>query len=475
MRGGGVARRNGRRRFRWLPWISLVLVLAIAAGATAAWRTGRLADWLGEEPSTPLTAPVPGFTPPPAPDPRPVARPAPAGRPDPARVRRALAPALADPHPADLRAVVAPVQGRPVLDIGRGTSTPASTLKLLTATAALEVLGPDQTFATRVVADGRGRIVLVGGGDPFLAGKQPTDGPARGDASLQTLARQTAATLKKRGVHQVTLGYDASLFTGPAVNPHWPKHYIPDDVVTPITALWADEGLDPDGFGRVADPPATAAETFAGFLRRNGITVSPTVAEHTARPHAREIARVTSLPVADIVERVLQFSDNEGAEVLGHQVGLAVTGEASFDSGVVGVERTLEDLGIDLSRATIQDGSGLSRHDRLDAETIVQVLQVASSHAHPELRSVVTGLPVAAYDGSLSFRFTDGPGTPGRGLVRAKTGTLTGTSALAGITTDARGRALVFAFVSNHVKVPETLDTRAALERLSAAVATCPC
>jgi len=467
-----VVRRDGRRRRRWLGWVSLVLVLVLAGGAAAAWRTGRLADWLGDDATTPLTTPVPGFTPPAAPEPRAVARPAPAGRPDPARVRRALAPALADPHLADLRAVVAPLQGRPVLDLGRGVSMPASTMKLLTATAALEVLGPDRTFATRVVADGRGRIVLVGGGDPFLAGKQPTEGTAGRDASLQTLARLTAASLEERGVRSVRLGYDTSLFTGPAVNPHWPKDYIPDDVVTPITALWADEGLDPDGFGRVLNPPATAAATFAGFLRRDGIRVSPSVDAATARPRAREIARVTSIPVSDIVERVLQFSDNEGAEVLAHQVGLEVVGDASYDGGVRGVTRTIEALGVDLSDATIQDGSGLSRHDRLDAGTLVRVLQVASSPAHPELRSVVTGLPVAAYDGSLSFRYLD---SAGRGLVRAKTGTLTGTSALAGVTTDALGRALVFAFVSNHVKVPETLDTRAALERLTTALATCPC
>jgi len=196
------------------------------------------------------------------------------------------------------------------------------------------------------------------------------------------------------------------------------------------------------------------------------------VGEATARPLAREVARVTSIPVSGIVERVLQFSDNEGAEVLAHQVGLEVVGDASYDGGVRGVTRTIEALGVDLSDATIQDGSGLSRHDRLDAGTLVRVLQIASSPAHPELRSVVTGLPVAAYDGSLSFRYLD---SAGRGLVRAKTGTLTGTSALSGVTTDARGRALVFAFVSNHVKVPETLDTRAALERLTTALATCRC
>ncbi len=75
---------------------------------------------------------------------------------------------------------------------GRRRVMPASTLKLLTTTAALEALGPDRTFATRVV--GGRQLTLVGGGDPFLAGKQPTTGPRRGDASLQTLGPDDRAT-----------------------------------------------------------------------------------------------------------------------------------------------------------------------------------------------------------------------------------------------------------------------------------------
>jgi D-alanyl-D-alanine carboxypeptidase/D-alanyl-D-alanine-endopeptidase (penicillin-binding protein 4) len=452
------------------------VVLALVGGTAAAYQTGRLEDWFGDQPSTPLAAAVPGYTAPTAPIPRPVARPAEtAATPDAAAVRRGLAPALDSRYLFDLRAVVAPLSGRPLVDDGRGPSMPASTLKLLTTAAALEVLGPDHTFATRVVAGGRSggsaRIVLVGGGDPFLAGKQSTSGPTRGDASLQTLARLTAARLHARGTHEVSLAYDTSLFTGPRVNSHWPASYLPD-VVSPITALWADEGLNPSGYGRVPDPPSTAAALFATFLRKDGIEVAPAIGQQRARPHATELARVTSLPLADIVERVLQLSDNEGAEVLAHQVGLAVEGEGSYAAGVRGVTKTLTRLGLDLHDATIQDGSGLSRHDRLDAETLVQLLQLASSPTHPELRSVVSGLPVAAYDGSLDDRFE---GSPGRGLVRAKTGTLQGTSALAGITTDARGRPLVFAFVSNHVTYADTLDTRAALDALASALATCRC
>ncbi len=468
-----MVRRDGRRRRRVLPWIAGILVLALAGSAAAAYETGRLDDWFGDgEPPPPLVVPVPGFTAPAAATPRAVARTAPSPRPTRSCVERALKPEVADPHLADLRAVVAPLTGHPVLDLGNGTSTPASTLKLLTATAALGALGPDRTFATRVLAAGRRGIVLVGGGDPFLQNEQPTQGQARDDASLQTLAALTARRLHARGQDEVRLSYDASLFTGPRVNPHWPKTYLPD-VVSPITALWADEGLDPTGDGRVPDPPATAADLFASYLRKRGIEVASTVTQQKARPSAHELARVTSPPVADIVERVLQYSDNEGAEVLAHQVGLEVDGDGSYDGGVRGVESTLRDLGIDLGDATIQDGSGLSRHDRLDAETLVEVLQLAASSEHPDLRSVVTGLPVAAYAGSLAYRYADK--SRGRGLVRAKTGTLTGTSALAGLTTDDRNHTLVFAFVSNHVKIPEELDTRAALEHLTTALATSRC
>jgi serine-type D-Ala-D-Ala carboxypeptidase/endopeptidase (penicillin-binding protein 4) len=461
--------RRARRARALLPWLAAVLVLALAGGAAAAYETGRLHYWFGSDVPSPLVAPVPGFTAPPAPTPRPIARSASSPRPTAGAVRRALVPALQDPHLGSLRAVVAPLVGPPVYDVGRGVSMPASTLKLLTSAAALEALGPDRRFETRVVAARGQRIVLVGGGDPLLASTQPTTGPAHGDASLQTLARLTARDLHARGRRSVRLSYDTSLFSGPRVDPHWPKTYLPD-VVSPITALWADEGRSPAGYGRVPDPPATAAALFATYLRKDGIRVQPTIGQEHARPHARELAHVSSRPLADIVEHVLQVSDNEGAEVLAHHVGLEVEGEGSYAAGVRGTVATLTGLGLDLRRATLQDGSGLSRHDRLDAETLVRVLQLAASPEHPELRSVITGLPVAAYDGSLADRFGH---DSGRGVVRAKTGTLRGTSALAGLTTDARGRVLVFAFVGNHVG--NTLDAEAALDRLASALASCRC
>jgi D-alanyl-D-alanine carboxypeptidase/D-alanyl-D-alanine-endopeptidase (penicillin-binding protein 4) len=461
--------------WRWAP---VVVVLALFGGAAAAYHY----DWSPFD-SAPSATPrpvqpapdVPGLTLAPLPATvAPVADPASSAKIDRSAVRRALAPGIGNPHLASLRAVVAPLTGAPVYERGRGLSMPASTLKLLTTTAALDVLGPDHTFSTTVVASGRGRITLVGGGDPFLASRRPAAGTVPQRASLQALARQTATALHAKHVKRVRLDYDTSLFTGPTSSPHWPASYLSDGVVAPITALWADEGSPADGTGKVADPPAAAASYFAGFLAEDGIAVQGTARDRTAKPGAHELARVTSAPLSDIVERVLEVSDNEGAEVIAHQLGIAVDGQGSFAGGVRAVKETLNGLGIRLHGARLYDGSGLSRADRVDADTLVQVLQLDASTEHPELRSIVTGLPVAGFSGSLDDRF-DGSSARGAGWVRAKTGTLTGTSAIAGLTTDARGRPMVFAFVSNDVPLVETLDARAALDDLAGLLAGCRC
>jgi serine-type D-Ala-D-Ala carboxypeptidase/endopeptidase (penicillin-binding protein 4) len=347
---------------------------------------------------------------------------------------------------------------------------PASTLKLVTATAALHVLGPDHTFVTRVVRHGRS-VTLIGGGDPFLSDRAPKASTPP-DASLQVLARRTADRLKAAGVNRVDLGYDASLFSGPDLSPHWPPGYLTDQVVSRITALWADEGVAADRSRRVDDPAATAAADFASYLTADGVRVAGPARDRATPPAARELARVTSVPLSDIVERVLESSDNQGAEVLARQVGLAVSGRGSFTAGVDGARKTLGELGIALHGARWYDGSGLSRDDRLDPRTLVAVLQMAAAGDHPELRPVLTGLPVASFTGSLQDRFDR---TSAGGWVRAKTGTLRGTSALAGLATDARGRLLVFAFLSNHVPDLGTLDAEAALDRLASALADCRC
>jgi D-alanyl-D-alanine carboxypeptidase/D-alanyl-D-alanine-endopeptidase (penicillin-binding protein 4) len=322
-----------------------------------------------------------------------------------------------------------------------------------------------------VVADGRRGVVLVGGGDPLLAASPQQDWPRAAD--VVTLARSTARALRGEGRRAVRVGYDARLFTGPADDPHWPASYVGEGVVSPISALWVDEGRPAGGYGRVADPAAAAADAFAAALRRAGIRVIGSPRQRPAPDGAPELAAVTSPPLGLVVERTLLLSDNEAAEVLARQVGLAVSGEGSFRAGARDVLRTLSDLGVPTGDARAYDGSGLSRQDRLDPRTLTAVLELAASPDRPELRPVLTGLPVAGFTGSLAERFDRAVG--GRGLVRAKTGTLTGVSGLAGVATDREGTPLVFAILADRIRLADTLDARAALDAATAALAGCRC
>lgn len=456
-------------------------MLVVLAAAAASYRFELGPRWFGFEHPDPATAPASvappeGLELPALEDPAPVADAATDSAIAPAKVRRALAGTLADPDlgPRVFAAVTSLGDGAAVFSRGAGVAVPASTMKLLTTTAALSALGPDHTFTTDVVSGGRGRVVLVGGGDPFLASRPApaTTYPHRAD--VVTLARSTATALREQGVRRVRVGYDDSLFAGPDVNPRWPDDYVPDGVVAPITALWVDEGRPPSGLGRVADPSRAAADAFATALARAGIEVVGPPTPRRAGSGATELASVESAPLAGIVEETLGLSDNEAAEVLGHHVGLATTGRGSFAGGAKGVLGVLRELGVPLTGAKVYDGSGLSRDDRLDPRTLAAVLQVAASGEHPELRPVVTGLPVAGFSGSLELRFAEA-GHQGLGRVRAKTGTLTGVSALAGIATDRDGTPMVFVLLADRVALEDTLAARDALDELAADLAACRC
>ena len=353
--------------------------------------------------------------------------------------------------------------GAPFFTLGRGPATPASTLKLLTCAAALDALGPDHAFTTRVVRQGR-TVTLVGGGDPLLA-RTPSDGWPQ-VADLRTLANQTARALD--GVRRVSLAYDASLFPGNGVDPHWEADYVPTSTVSPIDALWVDEGRRPDSYFRETDPARTAGEEFATLLRARGIKVDAKVRERKAPASAQELTSVESPPLSQVVEHTLMTSDNEAAEVLGRQVGLAVRGDASFSASAGSVRQTLDGLGVRLGATRIYDGSGLARDDDVDPRALLDVLRLAAER--PELRSLLTGLPVAGYNGTLGGRFVDVP-AGGVGQVRAKTGTLRGVSSLAGVATSRSGEQLVFVLMADRIDPVRVLYARAALDRLAATVA----
>lgn len=361
-----------------------------------------------------------------------------------------------------------------VVDVATGTRlygadadkamTPASTTKIATAVAALSALGADHRLTTRAaLLPDTGELVLVGGGDPTLTAHKD----AEGWASLRTLARDTAAALKKRGVHKVTLSYDATLYAGSGLHP-----IGVNDNLAPVSALMADEGRT-DGstrgpVTRVTDPAKTAAAAFAGFLADDGIrTTSPGPSKATSR--ATTLATVSSPPLSALVERMLTNSDNDIAEALARQTALATGKRPSFDGGATAIGARLSRLGLPVTGADFHDGSGLNRDDRMTADLLTALLVKAGTPSHPELRPVLTGLPVAGFTGTLAGRYTNGAA----GVVRAKTGTLTGVNTLAGTVVDRDGRLLAFAFLASDTTAPD--EAQKALDRTATALAGCGC
>jgi D-alanyl-D-alanine carboxypeptidase/D-alanyl-D-alanine-endopeptidase (penicillin-binding protein 4) len=374
---------------------------------------------------------------------------------------------------------------------------PASTAKLTTAVAALDVLGPDARLTTRVVAGpvvggtaaagtGPTPITLVGGGDPTLAAGSPpaTDYPQ--PATLVSLAASTARALRAKGVQTVTLAYDTGLFSGPEMGPGWTQGYIATGNVTPIEPLEVDQGRltaggapdDVDGAGvrRSTTPAADAARAFASFLGSDGITVSGPPAAQPAPAGNAVLASVSSPPLAQIVGQMLAESNNVIAENLARQVAIATGQPASFAGGAAAVTTVLGKLGVH-GGFSLLDGSGLSPQDQISPSVLIQLIHMAAAPGEPALRPVITGLPVAGFSGTL------GPGgsvfgalgQPALGVVRAKTGNLSTVAALAGVAYARNGQLLSFAFMADQLPANGLVPGADQLTRLATALAACGC
>ncbi len=370
---------------------------------------------------------------------------------------------------------------------------PASSLKVITALAVLDSLGPQRQLPTAVVRDPDGALVLLGGGDPSLLTLPDPDGAAYPEAAtLADLAEQTAAALAAEGRTEVSLRHDSTLFTGPALLADWDPEFVPLGIIGPVSALALAPGaaeVDPAALD--ADPAAAAAGWFAARLAAAGITVT-SVAPGRADPQAVPVAAVASAPLSALVDRMLDVSDNGYAEALFRlaAVGRGLPGD--FASGAVAATQTLAELGVPAPGLLIRDGSGLSRQNRIAPITLATALQIAADPLPDSgglgddgpdgdgdgdpadaLSWAPPGLAVGGLTGSLAGRYDDEETDAGAGRVRAKTGTLTEVTSLTGVVSTRQGRPLVFAVIGNGTS--NTLDARAALDRVAAALAECGC
>ncbi|MFI7367843.1 D-alanyl-D-alanine carboxypeptidase/D-alanyl-D-alanine-endopeptidase [Streptomyces sp. NPDC050149] len=353
--------------------------------------------------------------------------------------------------------VIDTATGKRLYGLGADTPmTPASTVKIATTVAALTALGPAHRIPTTVGASADLRTVtLVGGGDPTLD-----------RAALRSLAADTARALKDGGVRSVRLRYDTSGYSGPALHPIGPNENI-----APVSALMMNEGrLDDTSSGpapRSEDPARDAADAFGELLDEAGIGIGDGAAPGRAAAKSRPVAKHLSAPLSALVERALTNSDNDIAEALARQTALATGEPADFNGGRRAVTAQLKKLGLPLKGVVFADGSGLNRKDKVTAALLAGLLARAADQDHPELRPVLTGLPVAGFSGTLSDRYTTKSG--GTGLIRAKTGTLTGVNSLSGTVVDPHGRLLAFAFLASGTTAPS--EAQSALDALATALA----
>ncbi len=430
----------------------LALVVGIAAGSV----TGAQA----------------ASTPPPTPAP-PVLAPADeaAARPTAAGVSAAIGRLVSRQLKGASVVVVDPASPTPLLDQAADRARiPASTAKLATAAAALEVLGAQTRLPTIAYRDDR-TVYLVGGGDPTLARAGRTDPLDGGRPSLTTLAKAVAEDYQTQT--RVTVVYDASAFTGPALGPGWSKGFPRAGVVAPVSALVVDGGrVRPGASARVADPARQAATVFAGLLRAEGLKVAD-VRSGTLADGAREVARVESAPVVDLVQRMLTDSENDYAEALAHLVGGRLLQDPSFAGGARATVQVLTNLGLDTAGLNLADGSGLSRENRMSAVLLAQLLSAVVTAKDPDLVPIAAGLAVAGFTGTLADRFGTAATKDGRGFVHAKTGTLTGVTALAGTVLDASGRTLVFAMIDDRAR--SLARSRVTMDTVASTLARCGC
>lgn len=332
----------------------------------------------------------------------------------------------------------------------------ASTQKLLTVTAALLALGPDTRFETIAAADAQpdadgvvsGDLYFIAGGDPLLATASYADSVFRGGDRLNDLSA-LADQLQAAGVTRVggNVVGDASRYDEEDYHPTWPERFRGERWLGPVSALNVNDGFasypdDPQAGGAVIadDPAANSAEVLIGLLEERGITVDGTAASGQAPEAVEQLAVMESPPLSDIGAQALMDSDNNTAEMLLKELGLQASGVGSWEAGTAAVAAALEDAGVDLTGVDVVDGSGLSDHNLLSCQLLVDLLN------RPETGpTLVEGLSVAGETGTMEDWSA---GNQGNGQLKGKTGTLNRVSSLAGQATPANGDTLTFAFIA---------------------------
>ncbi len=359
---------------------------------------------------------------------------------------------------------------------------PASLIKVVTATAALEVMRPDEVYSTKVfaradvfesAADGvlRGDVYLVGQGDPVLSTPRYVSRYEKPVAhtDVNDLADRVFATLRSRGITRIEgrLVGDESWYPDrqrdysreiPAegADPVWKRSLVTSNNVGPLSGLLLNDGYSSYipvrttaarlRRVRAADPARHAASVFDDLLEARGmvITQRPAAGMAPAPGERTLLGTVQSPPLSEILARMLNFSDNTIAEMVLKEIGRRIA-DSDRASATAGVEALIaEKLGPLSEGVVIADGSGLSSYSRLSCAAAAELLDLAGPGS-----PVVEGLSVPGEQGALMNCRPVRQRPAGLNVLRAKTGTLNDVTALAGTTVAAGGETLTFAMIAN--------------------------
>jgi len=302
---------------------------------------------------------------------------------------------------------------------------PASTMKLLTAITALDRLGGNYQYRTSLYYKGeivshtlKGDLYCVGGMDPaFDAGD----------------LRIFADALKQVGVDTIS----GSIVT---------------DISLKDTLKWGEgwcwDDDNPDLSPLLVGRKTGFVKRFSTALAETGITLDHVMTTNGILPSDAVLVCERKRSIDYILQRMMKDSDNLYAESMFYQIA-ASSYRPGRANDAARVERALiERAGLNSSHYRIADGSGLSLYNYLSPELEVSILRYTFKH-QAMYEHLLPSLPIAGEDGTLKKRMKD---TSAAGNVKAKTGTVTGVSALAGYCTASNGHRLCFSIMNQGIE-----------------------
>ena len=267
---------------------------------------------------------------------------------------------------------------------------PASLLKIITAVALLYYVEPDFRFTTEILTGSEpNTLVIAGSLDPWME---------RNGVLAIKMGRASLPKLVKTALKKLDSDNGAPIKT---LNIKYSKMHYPDlDFIK------------------------------SQFVARNvEVTTTRITSEEASLSSKESIAVFQSPPMQKIMDWMLIWSDN----TLGNRMAMYASMKAGFGYSESGIQetfiKTLNNLGIDSTGLVAVDGSGLSRSNRVSAQMLAELL--LKTYDNEKYRIIYGGLPVGGVNGTMRNRFVSSA-PKAIGLVRTKTGSLTGVVSLAG-------------------------------------------